>query len=41
VDDPPEWVLPTTHPSAVLRSRNRDEDLAAFVADLKVAASAL
>ena len=41
VDDPPDWVLPTTHPSAVLRSRNRDEDLAAFVADLKVAASAL
>lgn len=41
VDDPPEWVLPTTHPSAVLRSRNRDEDLTAFVADLKVAASAL
>ncbi|HET7534736.1 MAG TPA: UdgX family uracil-DNA binding protein [Nocardioidaceae bacterium] len=41
VDDPPEWVLPTTHPSAVLRSRNRDDDLAAFVADLKVAASAL
>lgn len=41
VDDPPEWVLPTTHPSAVLRSRNRDEDLAAFVTDLKVAASAL
>jgi len=41
VDDPPEWVLPTTHPSAVLRSRNRDEDLAAFVADLRVAASAL
>jgi len=41
VDDPPGWVLPTTHPSAVLRSRNRDEDLAAFVADLKVAASAL
>jgi len=41
VDDPPEWVLPTTHPSAVLRSRNRDEDLTAFIADLKVAASAL
>jgi len=37
----PEWVLPTTHPSAVLRSRNRDEDLAAFVADLKVAAASL
>jgi DNA polymerase len=38
VPQPPEWVLPTTHPSAVLRSRNRDEDLAAFVADLRVAA---
>ncbi len=37
----PRWVLPTTHPSAVLRSRQRDEDLAAFVADLKVAADAL
>jgi uracil-DNA glycosylase len=41
VNDPPDWVLPTTHPSAVLRSRNRDEDLAAFVADLEVAAAAL
>jgi uracil-DNA glycosylase family 4 len=37
----PDWVLPTTHPSAVLRSRTREEDLAAFVSDLKVAASAL
>lgn len=37
----PDWVLPTTHPSAVLRSRTRDEDLSAFVSDLKVAASAL
>jgi DNA polymerase len=37
----PSWVLPTTHPSAVLRSRNRDEDLAALVADLRVAAEAL
>lgn len=41
VDHPPEWALPTTHPSAVLRSRTRAEDLAAFVADLEVAASAL
>jgi uracil-DNA glycosylase len=41
VSDPPDWVLPTTHPSAVLRSRTREEDLAAFVADLRVAASAL
>ena len=37
----PPWVLPTTHPSAVLRSRNRDEDLASLVADLRVAAEAL
>jgi uracil-DNA glycosylase len=37
----PQWVLPTTHPSAVLRSRDRDTDLAALVADLKVAADAL
>ena len=37
----PEWVLPTTHPSAVLRSRRRDEDLAALIADLEVAAAAL
>jgi len=41
VEEPPAWVLPTTHPSAVLRSRQRDEDLAAFVADLEVAAAAL
>jgi uracil-DNA glycosylase family protein len=41
VDDPPAWVMPTTHPSAVLRSRQRDEDLAALVADLRVAVSAL
>jgi len=33
----PDWVLPTVHPSAVLRSRDRDADLAAFVADLVVA----
>jgi uracil-DNA glycosylase len=37
----PDWVLPTTHPSAVLRSRTRREDLEALVTDLKVAASAL
>lgn len=41
VDTPPAWVLPTTHPSAVLRSRNRSEDLTALVADLRVAAAAL
>jgi uracil-DNA glycosylase len=37
----PAWVLPTVHPSAVLRSRDRDVDYAAFVEDLKVAASLL
>jgi len=37
----PDWVLPTTHPSAVLRSRDREEDMSAFVADLQVAARTL
>ena len=37
----PEWVVPTIHPSAVLRSRSRAEDLAALVADLVVARDAL
>jgi uracil-DNA glycosylase family 4 len=37
----PDWALPTTHPSAVLRSRNRDEDYERFVHDLQVAAEAL
>ena len=37
----PSWVLATTHPSAVLRSRDRDRDYAALVADLHVAAQAL
>ena len=37
----PEWVLATTHPSAVLRSRQREQDYDAFVADLTVAAQAL
>lgn len=32
-------VLATVHPSAVLRSRDRDADFAALVADLKVAAA--
>jgi uracil-DNA glycosylase family protein len=36
----PDWVLPTTHPSAVLRSRSRDEDYAGLVADLVVAREA-
>ena len=37
----PDWVLATTHPSAVLRSRQREQDYEAFVADLTVAAQAL
>ena len=37
----PSWVLPTVHPSAVLRSRDRDADYAAFVQDLLVAAGLL
>ena len=37
----PAWVLPTVHPSAVLRSRDRDADYAAFVSDLIVAAGLL
>jgi DNA polymerase len=37
----PAWVLPTTHPSAVLRSERRSEELAALVADLRVAAANL
>jgi DNA polymerase len=37
----PDWVLPTTHPSAVLRSRQRRDDFAELVADLRVAAAAL
>ena len=35
----PSWALATTHPSAVLRSRQRDEDYATLVSDLRVAAS--
>jgi len=41
VHRPPEWVLATTHPSAVLRSAQRDELYAALVGDLRVAADAL
>jgi len=32
----PAWLVATAHPSSVLRSRQRDEDLAALVADLTV-----
>lgn len=41
VDSPPEWVLPTTHPSAVLRADDRDAVYDGLVADLRVAAQAL
>ena len=34
----PEALLATVHPSSVLRSRNRDEDLEGLVRDLRVAA---
>lgn len=37
----PPWAVATTHPSAVLRSRRRDEDYAALVGDLELAASLL
>lgn len=37
----PEWVLTTTHPSAVLRTEDRQEAYDAMVADLKVAAARL
>jgi uracil-DNA glycosylase family protein len=37
----PEWAVSTTHPSAVLRSRARDEDYAALVEDLRIAAAML
>ncbi|MEW1955480.1 UdgX family uracil-DNA binding protein [Terrabacter sp. NPDC080008] len=33
----PGWLVATAHPSSVLRSRQRDADLAALVADLEVA----
>jgi DNA polymerase len=41
VPRPPEWVLTTIHPSAVLRSQQREEMYAGLVADLAVAARAL
>lgn len=42
VASPPEWVLPTTHPSAVLRAREeRRAAYDALVADLRVAADRL
>jgi DNA polymerase len=41
VDHPPDWVLPTTHPSAVLRAEDRDAVYDGLVADLRVASRAL
>jgi uracil-DNA glycosylase family protein len=41
VHRPPAWVLATIHPSAVLRSDDRDELYAGLVADLRVAAGAV
>ncbi len=42
VDNPPAWVLPTTHPSAVLRAEDeREAAYAGLVADLRIAAEAL
>ena len=38
---PPRWVLPTTHPSAVLRTDDREAAYDALVADLRVAADLL
>ena len=40
VRHPPAWVLATAHPSAVLRSRQREQDTAGLVSDLSVAAAA-
>ena len=37
----PDWVVPTVHPSSVLRSRERDADLEAFVADLRTVGALL
>jgi uracil-DNA glycosylase len=37
----PDWVVATTHPSAVLRSREREVAFDALVSDLKVAVEAL
>jgi uracil-DNA glycosylase len=37
----PDWVLPTTHPSAVLRTEDRGQAFDELVADLRRAADAL
>jgi uracil-DNA glycosylase len=36
-----DWLVPTTHPSAVLRAPNRSEAFDGLVADLQVAAQAM
>jgi uracil-DNA glycosylase len=41
VPEAPAWVLATIHPSAVLRSQERDELYAGLVADLSIASTAL
>jgi len=41
LDRAPAWVVPTVHPSSILRSRQHHEDLDAFIADLQVAADLL
>jgi uracil-DNA glycosylase len=41
LDEPPAWVLPTTHPSAVLRNDDRDAAYGELVADLRVAVESL
>jgi uracil-DNA glycosylase family protein len=40
-DASPDWLLATTHPSAVLRSREREAAFDALVSDLEVAVAAL
>jgi uracil-DNA glycosylase family 4 len=37
----PEWAVATVHPSAVLRSRTREEDMAGLVGDLRLAGKLL
>lgn len=41
VAQPPDWVVATTHPSAVLRTDDREAAYDALVADLRVAADLL
>lgn len=41
LEQPPTWVLTTTHPSAVLRTEDRAAAYDALVADLRVAAAEL